>query len=116
MGMKTIAKLLIRFYQKFISPLKPKSCRYYPTCSQYAYIQFENNRFFKAIYFTIARILKCNPLFKGGFDYPIVKHTFKENIIFKKINVQYWFVPYKKDQYFVIKNWECKKKNESKHE
>ncbi|WP_419769296.1 MAG: membrane protein insertion efficiency factor YidD [Candidatus Marinarcus sp.] len=114
--MKTILKLLIKFYQKYISPLTPASCRYYPTCSEYALWQFENNTIFKAIYFTITRILKCNQLFQGGLDYPVVKYKYKHNIIFKKINVKYWYVPISKDDCYVIKNWECKKKNGSTHE
>ena len=114
--MKTLVKLFIKFYQKFISPLKPKSCRYYPTCSEYALWQLENNSFFKAIYFTITRILKCNQLFKGGFDYPVVKKKYKQAIVFKKIQVKYWYVPVSKDKSVVIKNWEWKKKNESKYE
>ncbi|MFA7092517.1 MAG: membrane protein insertion efficiency factor YidD [Arcobacteraceae bacterium] len=114
--MKLILKFLIKFYQKFISPLKPKSCRYYPSCSEYALWQVENNSFFKAIYFTIARILKCNQLFKGGFDYPIVKNRNKHDIVFKKIQVKYWYIPVSKDKSMVIKNWEWKKKNESKYE
>lgn len=114
--MKLIVKLFIKFYQKIISPLKPKSCRYYPTCSEYALWQLENNSFFKAIYFTITRILKCNQLFQGGFDYPVVKKIYKQDIVFKKIKVKYWFVPVTKDKLIVIKNWEWKEKNESRYE
>ena len=60
------------------------SCRYYPTCSNYAKIQFEHNRFLPALYFSILRILKCNPLFDGGFDYPKIKC-----ISDKKINLKF---------------------------
>lgn len=66
--MKKIAILLIKIYQKCISPLFPKSCRYYPTCSEYSIKAFEKYGFFKGLYLTIKRILKCNPLFKGGYD------------------------------------------------
>lgn len=112
--MRTLLKLLIKFYQRFISPLTPGSCRYYPTCSEYAIWQCENNSIFKAIYFTITRILKCNPLFIGGCDYPVIKYRSQRNIVFKKITVKYWYVPIDKDNFYVIKNWEYKKKNESK--
>ena len=111
--MNLLFKLLIRFYQKFISKLKAPSCRFYPTCSEYGIWQFENNSFFKAFYFTISRILKCNQLFDGGIDYPIVKSIpNKGKIHFKKIKVKFWFVPRNGNGYFVIKNWENKENNE----
>lgn len=102
--MKFLLKLLVQFYQKFISPITPASCRYYPTCSEYAVWQLENNTIFKAIYFTITRILKCNQLFEGGFDYPIVKKVRHNNISYKKIKVKYWYIPTKNRRYFVVKN------------
>ena len=79
--MKWLFKYLIRFYQKYLTILSFGSCRYYPTCSQYALWQLDNNTFFKAIYFTILRILKCNQLFDGGFDYPIIKLKKNQNSI-----------------------------------
>ena len=60
--------LLIRFYQKNISPLLGSHCRFAPTCSQYALQAFEKYGFFKGFYLSSKRILKCNPLFKGGYD------------------------------------------------
>lgn len=103
--MKRFAAFLIEFYQKFLSVFSYGSCRYYPTCSHYSKIQFEKNTFFKAIYFTITRLLKCNQLFDGGFDYPVIKFKPK-NIAFKKIDIIYWYVPVKekKDHYYIIKN------------
>ncbi|QKF82753.1 membrane protein insertion efficiency factor YidD [Halarcobacter ebronensis] len=111
--MKTLIKLLIRFYQKYLSVISFGSCRYYPTCSNYAIWQIENNTFFKAIYFTILRILKCNQLFDGGFDYPVVTKVVKHNNInFKKIKVKYWFVPIANNKYLIVKNREWKSSNE----
>ncbi len=110
--MRLLFRAIIRFYQKFISPFTPASCRYYPTCSEYAIWQAENNTFFKAIYFTITRILRCNQLFEGGFDYPIVKIVKHNNISYKKIKVKYWLVPTKNNRYFVVKNRGVKRKNE----
>ncbi len=68
--MKKIAILLIKFYQKFISKyiLTRKNCRFYPTCSEYSLQAYEKYGFFKASYLTIKRILRCNPLNKGGYD------------------------------------------------
>ncbi len=107
--MKTISKYLIKFYQKYITILSFGSCRYYPTCSQYALWQLDNNTFFKAIYFTIIRLLKCNQLFPGGFDYPIVKFYLLKPYKFKKIEVLYWYIPLGNDTYQVVKNQEWKK-------
>lgn len=110
--MKTIFKYLIRFYQRYLSIISFGSCRYYPTCSQYALWQLDNNSFFKAIYFTITRVLKCNQLFPGGFDYPLVKLGHIQNIHFKKIKIKYWYIPDKNGKYIVVKNREWKNKNE----
>ena len=107
-----IFKFLIRFYQKYLTILAFGSCRYYPTCSQYALWQLDNNTFFKAIYFTITRILKCNQLFDGGFDYPIIKLNANQNINFEKIKIKYWYIPLENGKYLVVKNREWKKKNE----
>jgi len=98
----------LAFYQKFLTLLSFGSCRYYPTCSEYAKWQFDKNSFFKAIYFTILRILKCNQLFIGGIDYPTMGSDFK-NVVYKRINVKYWFVPTDNNKYFMIKNWDFKK-------
>ncbi|EAH8597053.1 membrane protein insertion efficiency factor YidD, partial [Campylobacter jejuni] len=67
---------ILRFYQKFLSPLKPAVCRYYPSCSEYALWQFQKKNFFLAFFSTFFRILRCNPFFKGGFDYPRVSKNF----------------------------------------
>lgn len=60
---------IIKFYQKFISPLKGKStCRFHPTCSTYAIRALEKYGFLKGIYLAIKRILKCHPFHTGGYD------------------------------------------------
>ncbi|MEN8718498.1 MAG: membrane protein insertion efficiency factor YidD [Sulfurovum sp.] len=111
--MKIIFKYIIRFYQKYLTVLAFGSCRYYPTCSSYAQQQLDNNTFFKAIYFTILRILKCNQLFDGGIDYPVVNFKSLHNLKFKKIKIVYWFVPRNDGKYFVVKNREWNSNNES---
>ncbi|MCT4507235.1 MAG: membrane protein insertion efficiency factor YidD [Tepidibacter sp.] len=63
-----LLKLIIRFYQKFISPIKGKTCRFYPTCSQYAIDALEKYGFLKGSYLSIKRILKCHPFHEGGYD------------------------------------------------
>ena len=66
--MKTLAILLIRGYQKLISPLFPPSCRFYPTCSAYFIQALEKYGFFKGSYLGIRRILRCHPWNPGGYD------------------------------------------------
>lgn len=60
---------LIRFYQKGISPLLPKSCRYYPTCSSYSIDAINKHGVILGSIMGIARIIRCNPFIKGGIDY-----------------------------------------------
>ncbi len=66
--MKRAALWLIRFYQRFLSGLKTPCCRFYPTCSQYALEAVGRFGFFRGGYLALKRILRCNPLFKGGID------------------------------------------------
>lgn len=66
--MNKIAIFLIKMYQKFISKYTKRTCRFHPTCSQYAIQSFKKYNFFKAFYLTTKRILKCHPLSKGGYD------------------------------------------------
>ena len=66
-----ISKLLIRlirFYQKFMSPLLGQNCRFYPTCSQYAIEALSNHGALKGSSLAIKRILKCNPWGGYGID------------------------------------------------
>ncbi len=59
---------MIRFYRRFISPLLPPSCRFVPTCSEYALEAFTRYNVFKAAWMTSVRILKCHPFHPGGYD------------------------------------------------
>jgi putative membrane protein insertion efficiency factor len=67
---KSLVLALIRFYQEFISPLTPGKCRYYPTCSSYAALAIEKYGLVRGGLKAILRVLRCNPFFKGGVDYP----------------------------------------------
>jgi uncharacterized protein len=58
----------IRFYQIFISPLKPPTCRFYPTCSHYGLEAVKRFGAIKGGWLAIKRILKCHPFHPGGFD------------------------------------------------
>jgi len=66
--MKKIATLLIKLYQKFISPMKPQSCRFYPTCSEYSIQAINKYGIIIGGYKSIKRILRCNPFNPGGYD------------------------------------------------
>ncbi|KAA6448495.1 membrane protein insertion efficiency factor YidD [Bacillus swezeyi] len=66
--MKTLFMLIIRIYQKWISPILPPSCRFYPTCSNYGLEAIEKHGAFKGGWLTIKRILKCHPFHPGGVD------------------------------------------------
>lgn len=59
---------IIHIYQRYISPMTPPTCRFYPTCSEYTREAIEVYGPFKGGYMGIRRILKCHPLHKGGFD------------------------------------------------
>ncbi|MFV0362474.1 MAG: membrane protein insertion efficiency factor YidD [Suipraeoptans sp.] len=67
--MKKFLLFLIRFYRKYISGAKGvATCKYYPTCSTYAYEAIEKYGAFKGGRLAIWRILRCNPFSKGGVD------------------------------------------------
>ncbi len=66
--MKRIFLFFIRLYRKFISPLFPPKCRFYPTCSAYAYEAIEKYGALKGGLLAVKRILKCHPFNKGGYD------------------------------------------------
>ncbi|OXS52259.1 membrane protein insertion efficiency factor YidD [Cohnella sp. CIP 111063] len=58
----------IHVYRKFISPLKPPTCRFLPTCSAYALEAIEVHGAAKGSYLAVKRICKCHPFHPGGFD------------------------------------------------
>ena len=68
--MKILLKSVIKFWKTFISPLYPASCRFYPTCSDYAIMSIDKYGVIKGSMKAVYRILRCNPLSKGGVDYP----------------------------------------------
>lgn len=95
----------------------PASCRYYPSCSEYASWQFEFNAPHKAFYATSKRILSCNQFFVGGIDYPLVAYQVQKtscvlrfNTDCGKILIQYWLVPKpsqsKTTHYYIVKDFD----------
>lgn len=66
--MKRILINIFIFYRKYLSPLKAPSCRFYPTCSQYAIDAIEKYGAIKGSSMAAKRISKCHPFNPGGYD------------------------------------------------
>jgi putative membrane protein insertion efficiency factor len=66
--MRFVLIKLIKVYQKILSPMFPPSCRFYPTCSEYAVESISKYGTLKGGAKALWRILRCNPFNKGGFD------------------------------------------------
>ncbi|MGD0697045.1 MAG: membrane protein insertion efficiency factor YidD [Terriglobia bacterium] len=66
--MKTIALGMIRFYQVCLSPALPSSCRFYPSCSAYAYEAVEKWGVWKGSGMALRRLLRCRPWAGHGYD------------------------------------------------
>lgn len=60
--------LLVRGYQKFVSPMRPATCKYYPSCSAYAVGALETHGVLKGFLLSAWRLLRCNPWSRGGVD------------------------------------------------
>ncbi|MDR3135639.1 MAG: membrane protein insertion efficiency factor YidD [Deltaproteobacteria bacterium] len=59
---------LIWIYQRFVSPLKPPTCRFYPTCSTYAAQAFKRHGFLRGFWLAARRLARCHPFNPGGYD------------------------------------------------
>ncbi|HEY6040783.1 MAG TPA: membrane protein insertion efficiency factor YidD [Anaerolineae bacterium] len=66
--MKYLLLVPIRIYQIFLSPLLPSSCRYVPSCSQYAVEAIDRFGFFRGGWMALTRIARCHPFHVGGYD------------------------------------------------
>lgn len=67
-NMRKLVLSILKFYKKFISPILPDSCRFYPTCSEYAAEAVGKYGVLKGSIKSIYRIIRCNPFNKGGYD------------------------------------------------
>ena len=76
---KKVLISFVRFYRKAISPLKMPCCRFSPTCSRYAIEAIEVHGAIKGTLLAIWRVLRCNPLCKGGYDPVPPKKEKKKN-------------------------------------
>ncbi|EOC99430.1 membrane protein insertion efficiency factor YidD [Caldisalinibacter kiritimatiensis] len=66
--MKKVVIMLIKLYQKYISTLTPRTCRFYPTCSQYSIEAIKKYGLIKGGFISMKRIVRCNPFNPGGYD------------------------------------------------
>ncbi|WNS44317.1 membrane protein insertion efficiency factor YidD [Paenibacillus sp. MMS20-IR301] len=67
-GLRRTVQAPIRVYRRFISPLKPATCRFYPTCSAYALEAIEVHGALKGSWLAARRIARCHPFHPGGLD------------------------------------------------
>jgi len=70
-GLKALAIFLIRVYQRLIAPWLPPACRYTPSCSHYTIEALNEYGFLRGSWMGFKRILRCHPLFPGGYD-PVI--------------------------------------------
>ncbi|HXI88994.1 MAG TPA: membrane protein insertion efficiency factor YidD [Blastocatellia bacterium] len=66
--MKVVLIFFIRTYRLLISPLLPPSCRFTPTCSEYAMQAIEKYGALRGVYLAARRLLRCHPFHSGGYD------------------------------------------------
>ncbi len=66
--MRNLVILSLRFYKRWISPLLPSACRFYPTCSEYMAEAVAQHGAARGIWLGLKRLGKCHPFHKGGFD------------------------------------------------
>lgn len=75
--MKRLALAPVRLYQRWISPMLPRRCKYEPTCSAYAAEAIERFGVIRGTVLACWRILRCNPFSHGGFDPVREEFTFR---------------------------------------
>lgn len=76
--MKTVMTVLLKLYKQTVSPWLPASCRYVPTCSEYAAEAVACHGFLYGTMLACWRVLRCNPLGRGGYD-PVPRHSSRLN-------------------------------------
>ena len=105
--LKHLALFVLKLYQKVFTLFSYGSCRYYPTCSEYAKWQILHNGIIKACFYSLLRILKCNQLFVGGIDYPVIFKNFHISSLAPyrqhSVNIKFWFVPKDSKSFYLVK-------------
>lgn len=106
--LRSLLLKIIKLYQLSLSKIAGNNCRYYPSCSTYAMIQFEKTNLFLAFFNSLFRILRCNQLFEGGFDHPKLHITCKKQESLSINEVKYWLIPEAGNRCSIIKNFSFK--------
>jgi putative membrane protein insertion efficiency factor len=96
-------KGLILTYRWGISPVLGSHCRHYPSCSTYALWALEKGPLIPGLFRTTIRILRCNPFFEGGFDYPRAPRPAATHVL-RPIKVKWWYIPTQKGECLLIKS------------
>ena len=76
--MKSLMTIMLKLYKQVVSPWLPASCRYVPTCSEYAAEAVARHGVVHGTVLACWRILRCNPLARGGYD-PVPNHELRSN-------------------------------------
>ncbi|HEY3309541.1 MAG TPA: membrane protein insertion efficiency factor YidD [Desulfuromonadaceae bacterium] len=66
--LKSTALLVIKLYQKMLSPLLPPACRFYPSCSEYSRVSILRHGLIRGGWLSLLRLFKCHPFHPGGYD------------------------------------------------
>ena len=77
--MKTAIAQILKIYKRLVSPFLPPACRYVPSCSEYAAEAVARHGIFRGSTLACWRLLRCNPLARGGFD-PVPKKKLESTL------------------------------------
>ncbi|BDQ29664.1 membrane protein insertion efficiency factor YidD [Helicobacter ailurogastricus] len=100
------ALALLRFYRAYLSPLKPATCRFYPSCSTYALWLLPRESLPKALLKIARRLLSCHPFHPGGIDYPTTsKPLCPKHAAPSAFKLSYYLVPLSPNSktYYILK-------------
>jgi uncharacterized protein len=68
-----VAVAVITLYQRLLSPLLPRACRFAPTCSEYAKLALVEHGALRGAWLVLRRVVRCHPFHPGGYDPPPVR-------------------------------------------
>jgi len=79
--MKLVLQFVLRMYKRLLSPMLPHSCRFVPTCSEYAIDAIHRHGALRGSWLAVGRLLRCHPLARAGYD-PVPQQAFARNLFF----------------------------------